>query len=62
LISFRPNLLGDSLNLGEGLATESAVSKKVSLYYKFIGDTPMLLNNILGEPWTQRSIKPFSAA
>jgi hypothetical protein len=46
---FRPNLLRDFMNWQLSLQ----FSKKVYLYYKLLGDTLMLLKDILKEPRTQ---------
>jgi hypothetical protein len=51
-----PNLRRDSKNLGEGLATESAVLREILFIFKLLACKLILLKNILGEPQTQLPI------
>jgi hypothetical protein len=53
---FRPNLLLDAWNLGEGLATVSTVLRESLFVLQASWRYMMLLKNILRELWTQLPI------
>ncbi len=50
MMSFIPNLRGDSQNLQDGLKTESAVLQQILSVLHVLRDTLVFLKNILGQP------------